>query len=98
MDELKELLARLDGVEFEDKDGFISGVTSSFENLSNGAQARIAELEAANAQLAADLQKTQADNYKLMVANTAQAKEEEPEEKTEVTEEDKDVTKLIKED
>ena len=97
MDELEKLLARLDGVEFEDKDGFISGVTSSFENLSNGAQARIAELETTNAQLAADLQKTQADNYKLMIANTAQA-EEEPEEKTEVTEEDKDVTKLIKED
>lgn len=85
-----ELMAMLDGVEFEGRDDFISGVN----NLSAGATARITELETDLAKANADLQKAQADNYKLIMAQTA---EKEPEEETpEVTEEDKDVTKLIK--
>ena len=85
-----ELMAMLDGVEFEGRDDFISGVN----NLSAGATARITELETDLARANADLQKAQADNYKLIMAQTAEKK---PEEETpEVTEEDKDVTKLIK--
>jgi len=88
--DLDELMGMLEGVEFEGRDDFISGVN----NLSAGATARITELEADLAKANADLQKAQADNYKLIMAQTA---EKEPEEETpEVTEEDKDVTKLIK--
>lgn len=83
----------LEGVEFDNRDSFIDGMN----NLSAGAQARITELETANATLAADLQKAQADNYKLIMAQTAENKTEEEEgKKEEVTEEEKDVTKLIK--
>lgn len=93
--DLEQLLAMLEGVEFENKDNFISGVN----NLSAGAQARITELETANAEMAADLQKAQADNYKLILAQTAKQEEGsdggEDEEKVEVTEEQKDVNKLI---
>jgi hypothetical protein len=93
--DLEQLLAMLEGVDFEQKDNFISGVN----NLSAGAQARITELETANADLAADLQKAQADNYKLIIAQTAKQEggdDGEDEEKAEVTEEAKDVNKLIK--
>ena len=85
-----ELMAMLNGVEFENRDDFVSGMN----NLSAGAQARITELETANAQLAADLQEAQANNYKLIMAQTA--KQEPKEEPEEVTEEEKDVTKLIR--
>lgn len=94
--DLEQLLAMLEGVDFENKDNFISGVN----NLSAGAQARITELETANAEMAADLQKAQADNYKLILAQTAKQEGEtgagENEDKVEVTEEQKDVNKLIK--
>ena len=86
----EELMAMLNGVEFENRDNFVTGMN----NLSAGAQARITELETANAQLAADLQEAQANNYKLIMAQTA--KQEPEEDKEEVTEEDKDVMKLIK--
>lgn len=87
----EELMKMLEGVEFENRDNFVTGMN----NLSAGAQARITELETANAQLAADLQEAQANNYKLIMAQTGFNKPDE-EEKEEVTEEDKDVTKLIK--
>ena len=87
-----ELMAMLNGVEFENRDDFVTGMN----NLSAGAQARITELETANAQLAADLQEAQANNYKLIMAQTGLSKPEEGEEPEEVTEEDKDVMKLIK--
>lgn len=93
--DLEQLLAMLEGVEFENRDNFISGIN----NLSAGAQARITELETVNADLAADLQKAQADNYKLILAQTAKQEgsdEGKDEEKVEVTEEQKDVNKLIK--
>ena len=86
----EELMSMLNGVEFENRDNFVTGMN----NLSAGAQARITELETANAQLAADLQEAQANNYKLIMAQTAKQKPEE--DKEEVTEEDKDVMKLIK--
>lgn len=89
--DLDELMAMLDGVEFEGRDDFISGVN----NLSAGATARITELETDLARANADLQEAQANNYKLIMAQTAEKKPEE-EETSEVTEEDKDVTKLIK--
>ncbi len=86
-----ELMGMIDGVEFDGRDDFISGIN----NLSAGATARITELETDLAKANAELQRTQADNYKLIMAQTAKA--EEPEEETpEVTEEDKDVNKLIK--
>lgn len=93
--DLEQLLAMLEGVDFENKDNFISGVN----NLSAGAQARITELETANADLAADLQKAQADNYKLIIAQTAKQEggdDGDDEGKEEPTEEEKDVNKLIK--
>lgn len=91
--DLDELMRMIEGVEFDNKDAFTAGIN----NLSAGAQARITELEASNAELAADLQKAQADNYKLIMAQTAEKKPEDEDEETKVTEEDKDVTKLIKE-
>lgn len=101
MDELKEILARLDDVEMEDKDGFISSVESQFNGISEGAQARIAQLEEEVATLSEELQATQAANYKLIMAQTeanAYAAGKEEGDETEITEEDKDVSKLIKED
>lgn len=86
------LMAMLEGVEFENRDNFVSGMN----NLNAGSIARIEELETANAVLAADLQKAQADNYKLIMAQTARAEGDEEKGETEVTEEEKDVTKLIK--
>lgn len=88
----EELMRMLEGVEFDNRDSFIDGMN----NLSAGAQARITELESANATLAADLQKAQADNYKLIMAQTAENETADDEEKEEVTDEEKDVTKLIK--
>lgn len=89
----EQLMAMLDGVEFDGRDDFVSGMG----NLNAGAVARINELETANATLAADLQKAQADNYKLIMAQTAEQEQETDEgESTEVTDEEKDVTKLIK--
>lgn len=90
----EELMRMIEGVEFDNRDSFIDGMN----NLNAGAQARITELETANATLAADLQKSQADNYKLIMAQTAKDENAggEEEEKEEVTEEEKDVTKLIK--
>lgn len=86
-----ELMGMIDGVEFDGRDDFITGIN----NLSAGATARITELETDLAKANAELQRTQADNYKLIMAQTA--KVEKPEDETsEVTEEDKDVTKLIK--
>lgn len=86
-----ELMGMIDGVEFDGRDDFITGIN----NLSAGATARITELETDLAKANAELQRTQADNYKLIMAQTAKA--EKPEDETsEVTEEDKDVTKLIK--
>ena len=96
MDELKELLASLDAVEWEEKDGFVSGVESQFNRLSEGAEARITQLEAENQRLSEELQATQAANYQLIMAQTAQEEKIEAEE-DEVTEEDRDVEKLIKE-
>lgn len=87
-----ELMAMLEGVEFENRDGFITGMN----NLNAGATARIQELEGANASLAQDLQRMQAENYKLLTAQTAKGPEGDEEEKEEITEEDKDVNKLIK--
>ena len=101
MDELKEILARLDDVEMEDRDGFISSVESHFNTISEGAQARIAQLEDEVATLSQELQETQAANYKLIMAQTeanAYAAGKEEGDETEITEEDKDVSKLIKED
>lgn len=101
MDELREILARLDDVEMEDRDGFISSVESHFNNISEGAQARIAQLEDEVATLSQELQETQAANYKLIMAQTeanAYAAGKEEGDETEITEEDKDVSKLIKED
>lgn len=101
MDELKEILARLDEVEMEDKDGFIGSVESHFNNISEGAQARIAQLEEEVQTLSEELQATQAANYKLIMAQTeanAYAAGKEEGDETEITEEDKDVSKLIKED
>lgn len=86
-----ELMGMIDGVEFDGRDDFITGIN----NLSAGATARITELETDLAKANAELQRTQADNYKLIMAQTAKATEPE-EETSEVTEEDKDVTKLIK--
>ena len=86
-----ELMGMIEGVEFDGRDDFITGIN----NLSAGATARITELETDLAKANAELQRTQADNYKLIMAQTAKA--EKPEDETsEVTEEDKDVTKLIK--
>lgn len=88
----EELMAMLEGVEFENRDGFITGMN----NLNAGATARIQELEGANATLAQDLQRMQAENYKLLTAQTAKAPEGEGEGTEEITEEDKDINKLIK--
>lgn len=88
----EELMAMLEGVEFENRDGFISGMN----NLNAGATARIQELEGANATLAQDLQRMQAENYKLLTAQTAKNPEGSDEETEEITEEDKDINKLIK--
>lgn len=87
-----ELMAMLEGVEFENRDGFITGMN----NLNAGATARIQELEGANATLAQDLQRMQAENYKLLTAQTGKNPEGGDEETEEITEEDKDVNKLIK--
>lgn len=89
-----ELMAMLEGVEFENRDGFITGMN----NLNAGATARIQELEGANATLAQDLQRMQAENYKLLTAQTGKNPEGkgDGEETEEITEEDKDVNKLIK--
>lgn len=95
MDELRELLAKLDAVDWEEKDGFVSGVESQFNRLSEGAEARITQLEAENQRLSEELQATQAANYQLIMAQTAQEEKIEAEE-DEVSDEDRDVEKLIK--
>lgn len=91
-----EIVNTIKDKEFEGRDEFISSSTDFVNGLNEGAQARITELETEVETLKSELQATQAKNYELIMAQTAQNSE--PEETEDVTEEQKDVEKLIKED
>ena len=94
--EWEDIIKTLDEKDFEGKDEFITSASGYVDQISAGAEARITELEAENQALAAELQKTQAQNYQLIMAQTAEAEAEE--EAEEDLTEAADIDKLIKED
>lgn len=64
---LEELMAQLG----EGADSFRDPIQAYTDGITAGANARISQLEASNAELSKQLQQTQAENYRLMVAATA---------------------------
>lgn len=83
----------------EDDKGFSNAMDETYTGITNGANARIEELQTENAELAKQLQETQAKNYTLMMAATSKL-DNEPgkgdDTPDEPTEEDMDVTSLFK--
>lgn len=78
-------------------DQYVTAAEDTYSGITNGANARIAELETANAEMAKQLQETQAKNYVLMMAATSKVDEpaEQGEKPEEPTEDETDVTSLF---
>lgn len=75
---------------------YVTAAQETYDGLTNGANARIAELETANDALQRQLTETQAKNYTLMIAATAKQEPTEPAgDREEITQEEKDVTTLF---
>lgn len=93
-EELQEMFKTL-GI--EDDKGFSNAMDETYTGITNGANARIAELETANADLSKQLQETQAKNYVLMTAATAKVVSEPSggSESEQPTDEDMDVSSLF---
>lgn len=94
--DIDEILSQLDGVDWDGRDDFSAQVRSSYQQLSEGSQARITELETALSETSKKLQETQARNYELMVAATNPTTEERA--KPEEGEKKYSITDVVKED
>ncbi len=93
-EEYVELL-RASGI--EDCDRYVTAAQETFDGLTNGANARIAELEEQVDTVSRQLMETQAKNYTLMMAATGKV-DNDPADETEKdnpSEEDKDVSSLF---
>lgn len=82
----------IDGV-----DTYVNAAQDTYNGITEGANARIAELESANSELQKQLTETQAKNYTLMMAATS--KVDDPGDMADdddvLSDEDKDVTSLF---
>lgn len=91
----EEYLEMLRESGIEGIDPYVSAAQDTYEGITNGANARIAELETENAELGRQLQETQARNYVLMMAATSKVDEPGDEPEPEPEEDDKDVMPLF---
>lgn len=99
--EFDELLGMLDGMEsLEGRGAVRESLIKYNDEMSEGANAKISELESALDEMSRKYQDTAARNYELMRAVTAPAGEPKEGEDNDLagepTEDDKDVSKLIK--
>lgn len=94
----EEYIKMLQESGIEGIDEYVTAAEDAYSGITNGANARIAELETSNAELAKQLQETQARNYVLMMAATSKvddAPEQGGEKPEEPTEDEADVSSLF---
>lgn len=77
---IDDVLAMLAALEDTDTSAIQQAVTDEFNLVSEGANARIKELEDINAQLASEMQDVKARNFDLMTAAAGEVKGKEEEE------------------
>ncbi len=86
-------MLKASGIEGVDK--YVDAAQDTYTGLTEGANARIAELETANSDLQRQLTETQAKNYTLMMAATSKVDPEPDAPEDKPSDEDLDVTTLF---